>query len=557
MNFKRYRPFPPIPIENREWCGRIITRPPVWCSVDLRDGNQSLEVPMTLSQKVEYFQMLTKIGFKEIEISFPAASDTEFAFTRKLIDESLIPDDVTIQVLTQCRPHIIEKTFSAVNGAKNVIIHFYNSTSTLQREVVFHKDTDGIKQIAVDAAVFCRELAEKYGRERFRFEYSPESFTGTELPFAVEICRAVIDALAPREGEKLIINLPSTVEMATPNVYADQIEYFVKNIERDAIVSLHAHNDRGCAVAATELGLMAGADRVEGTLFGNGERTGNADIMTLAMNMYSQGIDTSLNFSKLEEVAESYERLTRLLVHPRHPYAGKLVFAAFSGSHQDAINKGTQALREKAAAEGKDITEIPWEMPYLPIDPADIGKNYYPIIRINSQSGRGGIAYVLETYFGLKPPKDMQRHFSSIVTRVTDAESKELLPKEVHELFWAEYVNVSSPVSLISYSDATNTDSENTTVTCVFSYNGLQKTVEAAGSGLLDAFLHAVVELTGKRVEINDYHEHALNAGTKSKAITYVSVSDENGYVFFGAGTSSSISNSPLKAVLSAVNKSL
>ncbi|MDR0958182.1 MAG: 2-isopropylmalate synthase, partial [Clostridiales bacterium] len=479
-----------------------------------------------------------------------------FAFTRKLIEEDLIPEDVAIQVLTQCRPHIIEKTFEAVKGAKNVIYHFYNSTSTLQREVVFRKSQAGIKEIAVSAAKLIAELADKHGRERFRFEYSPESFTGTELSFSVEICQEVIDALKCREGEKVIINLPSTVEMATPNIYADQVEYFKRNINRDIILSLHAHNDRGCAVASSELGVMAGGDRVEGTLFGNGERTGNADILVMAMNMYSQGIDCGLDFSDIEKIVESYERFTRLNVHQRHPYAGKLVFSAFSGSHQDAINKGMSALNEKAEQQEKSINEIYWQVPYLPIDPSDVGKSYLPIIRINSQSGGGGIAYVLDTCFGLKLPKSFQRNFASIVKKVTDSENKELLPEELYELFIQEYVNLTEPVSLLGFNEGIGSGTV-PEFSCELNFNGRNYSETRTGKGFLAQFLKSVSIITGKIFEVNDdrYATHAIDKGMRSRAISYVELS-AGGMTFFGVGISESISHSVLKAALSAINKS-
>jgi len=547
MNHTKYKPFPPVPLPDRLWPTKQITKAPDWCSVDLRDGNQALEVAMSLEQKLEFFAFLTKIGFKDIEVGFPAASDTEFDFTRKLIDESLVPDGVAIQVLTQSREHIIERTFEALAGAKKAIVHLYNSTSVLQRNVVFRKSKEEIKEIAVDGAKRILALAEKHGRERFLFEYSPESFTGTELDYALEVCNAVLDVWQPSERYPVIINLPSTVEMATANVYADQIEYICRHIKyREHVkISLHAHNDRGTGVAATELAILAGADRVEGTLFGNGERTGNADIMTIALNLFSQGIDPCLDFSQIDEVVEIYERMTKLEVHPRHPYAGYLVFTAFSGSHQDAIKKGMDALPTDKAV---------WEVPYLPIDPMDVGRSYDPIIRINSQSGKGGVAYILQTYFGIYVPKEMQPDLGRTVTAVTDAGQKELLPDELYHLFRERYVNVEAPLNLLGYSEQTN---GNTAVRSTLTVNGQERQIEGEGNGIIDAFAHSLEAALDIRFEVVNYNEHSMEYGNKSRAITYVCIKDAGGRKYFGAGLSSSISKSSLKAVLSAVNKML
>jgi len=546
MDHTKYRPFPNFEFTERTWPGKKITKAPFWCSVDLRDGNQALEVPMDLGQKVEFFEFLCKVGFKEIEIGFPAASDTEYIFTRKLIDGGLIPDGVVIQVLTQARDHIMEKTFEALEGVKKAVVHLYNSTSTLQRDVVFNKSKDEIKELAVYGAKRVKELAEKYGEERFIFEYSPESFTGTEPDYALDVINAVLDIWRPDLGKKAIINLPSTVEMTTPNVFADQVEYMCANIKyrEHVIISLHTHNDRGCAVAAAELGLLAGADRIEGTLFGNGERTGNSDILTIAMNMYSQGIDMNLDFSDMDSIVRMYEKSTLLDVHNRHPYAGLLVFTAFSGSHQDAIKKGMAKL----AASGENPK---WEIPYLPIDPTDIGRDYEAIIRVNSQSGKAGVSFVLERKYGMVIPKAMQQDFSAIATRESDAGHKELIPKEIHALFEREYINVESPVSLIRYNEKTNGESF---VWAEISINGELAVIEGGGGGLLDAFCDALEKRLDISFEIENYSEHSLEYGTKSRAITYVHIKNaERDY--FGAGVSSSISKSSIKAVVSAVNR--
>ncbi|MDP4152463.1 MAG: 2-isopropylmalate synthase [Bacillota bacterium] len=546
-NYTRYTQYMPIRLADRTWPDKQIEKAPIWCSVDLRDGNQALEVPMNLEQKVDFFKFLVKMGFKEIEVGFPAASDTEYIFTRTLIEQNLIPDDVTIQVLTQSREHIIRKTFEALNGVKHAIVHLYNSTSTLQRDVVFCKDKPEITALAVSGAKLIRELAEEYGSERFVFEYSPESFTGTEPDYAAEICNAVIDVWKPTADKKVIINLPSTVEMGTPNIYADMIEYMCRNIKNreNVLISLHAHNDRGCAVAASELGILAGADRVEGTLFGNGERTGNADIMNIAMNMYTQGIDPCLDFSHIDNAVEIYEKSTNMSVHPRHPYAGSLVFTAFSGSHQDAINKGMNKMKEHPDR---------WEVPYLPIDPVDVGRNYDPIIRINSQSGKGGVAYILEHSYGLHVPKIMQQHFSSIVTRVSDSQNKELLPEEIYHLFENEYINLSNPIGFESYAEG-ETEGDDSTVNAVITVNGEKKNISGCGNGILSAFCKALMNEFGITFEVTNYSEHSLEYGSKSRAITYMHISGADGSSFYGAGVSGSISKSSIKAVVSAVNK--
>ncbi len=550
MNYKKYRAYKTISRPRRRWPNHAITKAPVWCSVDLRDGNQALEIPMTIEQKLEFFLFLVKIGFKEIEVGFPAASDTEYEFTRALIEKNLIPEDVTIQVLTQSRPHIIEKTFEALHGAKRAVVHLYNSTSVLQRDVVFRMDQKQVIDLAVSGARLVREFAEKdpFGTE-FWFEYSPESFTGTEMDYAAEICNSVLDVWRPDQGRKVIINLPATIEMSTPNVYADQIEYMGENLRyRDSIqISLHPHNDRGCAVAAAELGLMAGADRVEGTLFGNGERTGNADIMVLAMNLFSQGIDPGLEFGNIDHVVSVYENATGLVVHPRHPYAGELVFTAFSGSHQDAINKGLVRVKEHP-----DL----WEVPYLPIDPADIGRTYEPIIRINSQSGKGGVAYILEQNFGLHLPKPVQQIFGLVCTRVSDARRAELLPQEIHELFINSYVNITQPIRIDDYQE-TATGEQEVVLKARISVAGEERDISGKGSGLLSAFCAALNGHFGTSLEIMSYSQHALERGTQSQAITYVQISSGNGESYVGAGISGNVSRSSLRAVVSAWNNFL
>ena len=547
MDFQRYRPLPVIDLPNRKWPGKSIKKAPIWCSVDLRDGNQALVTPMNLSQKLDFFKFLTKVGFKEIEIGFPAASEIEYNFTRTLIEGNHIPDDVVIQVLTQSREHIIRSTFEALEGAKKAIVHLYNSTSALQRNIVFAKSKKEITEIAVNGANLINDLACEYGRERFVFEYSPESFTGTELDYALEICDAVLEVWKPSPENKAIINLPSTVEMTTPNVYADQIEYMCDRLShRDSIyLSLHTHNDRGTAIAASELGLMAGAERVEGTLFGNGERTGNADIMNIALNLYSQGIDPGLDFSDIDNMVARYERYTGMTVHPRHPYAGSLVYTAFSGSHQDAINKGMAKMKEHPGL---------WEVPYLLIDPKDVGRSYDPIIRINSQSGKGGVAYVLEHHYGVIIPKSMQPYIGAFVQSYTDSTGSELLPEQIYDLFMKEYVNVETPIKLLRYNETTNGE---THIMAKITVNNEPMEIKGQGGGILDAFCKALRSELNLDFEIIQYNEHSLEYSSRSRAITYVEISDAKGRKLFGAGISGSISKSSLRAVISAVNKSI
>ncbi len=547
-NFEKYKPYPQMNMPNRKWPNKTITKAPIWCSVDLRDGNQSLEIPMSLEQKINFFKFLVNMGFKEIEIGFPAASDTEFEFTRYLIENDLIPDDVTVQVLTQSREHIIKRTFEAVKGIKRVIVHLYNSTSTLQRDVVFGNSMDQTTDLAVFGAKLMNEEAKMLPETEFIFQYSPESFTGTEMDYAAEICNAVIDVWQPTPDNKVIINLPSTVEMSTPNIYADQIEYMCEHlIERENIVvSLHAHNDRGTAVAATELALLAGADRVEGTLFGNGERTGNADIMAIAMNLFTQGIDPELDFSKMNDIIEIYEASTGLPVHPRHPYAGSLVFTAFSGSHQDAIRKGMDKMKTHP-----DV----WKVPYLPLDPMDVGRNYDPIIRINSQSGKGGVAFILEQNYGLHLPKMFQQDLSVVVTKISDKSHSDLSSDKIYKIFIDTYVDIRKPFSLISYKE-TVMEEDNVKIEANVEYNGEKASIVGEGNGIVAAFCHAIEGfIEGMEIEIQDYREHSLSRGTKARAISYIQAKNGDGEVFFGAGTSSNITKSSLRAVASTVNK--
>lgn len=550
MNHQRYVKIPEVDLADRKWPTRTIDKAPIWCSVDLRDGNQALVVPMNLEHKVRFFNFLVKCGFKEIEIGFPAASETDYNFCRYLIDNKLIPDDVAIQVLTQSRSHIIDKTMEAVYGAPNVVIHLYNSTSALQREVVFGFDRKQCIDLAVDGARMIKEyIDEDMSDTNWILEYSPESYSSTEPDFAVEICDAVLDIWQPTEDKKVIINLPETVEYTLPNVYADMIEYFCRNTKwRDKIiVSLHTHNDRGTGVAASELGILAGADRVEGTLFGNGERTGNVDIITLAINMMMQGVDPVLDFSNINECVDIYEDCTGMRVEPRHPWSGKLVFTAFSGSHQDAINKGIKKMEETSS----DI----WNVPYLPIDPKDVGRDYEPIIRINSQSGRGGISYVMEQYYGVILPRSFQRDFLTVIKHETDSNSKELLPQQVFDLFDDYYINVMTPYSLESFAEHATSDNTSR-VDAVISLNGEKHEISAEGNGLLDAFTTAFSNLTGVKLSIAMYSEHALKQGSDSAAITYIELkNNDDGKVYIGAGVSSSVTKSSVRAIISAYNR--
>lgn len=546
MNFKKYtKQYHPVPMETRDWPNNEITHAPVWCSVDLRDGNQALYSPMTIEEKLEFFSFLVGLGIKEIEVGFPAASGTEFEFVRRLIDENLIPDDVTIQVLTQAREHIIKRTIEALQGAKNAIVHIYNSTSTLQRRVVFHKDKEEIKQLAIDGAKLVVDLVEGSLDGNIRYEYSPESFTCTEPDYAVEVCNAVLDVFKPTPEKKAIINLPSTIEVATANVYADQIEYVHKRLKyRDAVeISVHAHNDRGTGVASTELALLAGADRVEGTLFGNGERTGNADIIMIALNMFCQGIDPELNIDNIDEIIEKFEKFNKIPISPRHPYAGEMAYVAFSGSHQDAIKKAMAAYEEAGA-------EV-WENPYLTIDPTDIGRKYEPIV-INSQSGKGGVSYVMEKKFGYTIPPQMLVGFSKHITELSDKKQTVLEPEEIYAAFKADYINNVSPVRLMDY--ACSVQDGMTVLTANVSYNGSEQTIEGLGNGPLDALSDGLKKLLGKRFDIVSYTQHDLERKASSKAVSYICIA-VGADKYWGVGVDTNISTSSIYALISAVNK--
>ena len=554
---KQYIPFQPLQWPNRQWPNKTITKAPIWCSVDLRDGNQALVTPMQLEEKLLMFKTLVDIGFKEIEVGFPSASETEYEILRTLIEGHHIPDDVTIQVLVQARPELIKKTFEAVKGAKNVIVHFYNSTSTLQRKVVFKEDMPGIIKIAVEGAKLIRQLTEEEiasSGMNIRYEYSPESFTGTEIDFAIEICESVMETLGATNENPIILNLPSTVEMSTPNTYADQIEYFCRHISnRDAcIISLHPHNDRGEGVAATELALMAGADRVEGTLFGNGERTGNVDIVTLALNMWTQGVDPKLDFHDINKIKEVYERTTKMKVPPRQPYAGELVFTAFSGSHQDAINKGKTYMEET----NSDY----WEVPYLPIDPADVGREYEPVIRINSQSGKGGAAFILSADYGIKMPKAMQVEFGAVVKHACDAKGKELKPDEVFDLFQKEYRNVVGPYRIMNHKTFEEKEEGEYLTRVHFEgeikvKDGSLVKIDGAGSGPIEAFFNALDQIGIKGYQFVDYSEHAISVGEDSKAISYIHLKNPQGKDVFGIGVSHNIGYASLKGIICAINR--
>ena len=546
FDHRKYQPYAPVQLPDRTWPDRVLTTAPRWCSVDLRDGNQALIEPMNVAQKLQLFQQLVKVGFKEIEIGFPAASQPDFDFVRRLIDEKLIPDDVTVQVLTQAREELIARSFEALAGVKRAIMHLYNSTSTVQREQVFELDRAGIKAIAVQGAEWVKAYAARYLRTAWTFQYSPESFTGTELDYAVEVCDAVVNVWQPSAARPCILNLPSTVEMATPNVYADQIEWFCRHVQqRDAvIISLHTHNDRGCAVAAAELATMAGAQRVEGTLLGNGERTGNMDIVTMGMNLYSQGIDPQLNFSRMDEIIRCVKETTQLPVHPRHPYAGELVFTAFSGSHQDAIKK-CLAKRDE---------QQPWDVAYLPIDPADLGRSYQEVIRINSQSGKGGIAYVLEQSQGYQLPRWLQIDFSGVVQQYAEDSASEVEPHKVVELFEQYYLASLAPYELLGY-QATRENGEDR-LSATLRDAGKQATLQGRASGVVGAFVDALERYTGKKLVLVEYSEHTLSSsgGAGAEAVAYVQL-NLDGQRHCGVGRSSDIVEASLRAILGAVNQ--
>ncbi len=545
----KYRPFPSIPIVDRQWPSRTLTAPPIWCSVDLRDGNQALAVPMNVSQKLEMFDALVRCGFKEIEVGFPSASNTEFEFNRRLIEEDRIPDDVTVQVLVQAREDLIERTVESLVGAKRAIIHLYNSTSPAQRRVVFGLSQAEIIEVAVRGAQWIKDRLPRLAGTDVRLQYSPESFSATEVEFSKEISEAVIDVWQPTPERKMILNLPDTVEVAMPNIYADQIEWMCRNIQnRDAlIVSLHTHNDRGTGVAATELGLMAGADRVEGTLFGNGERTGNLDIVTVALNFLMHGIDPKLDFSDLNALRDVYENCTGMTVPPRQPYAGELVFTAFSGSHQDAIKKGL-AEWDKGGRER-------WDVPYLAIDPNDIGRKYREVIRVNSQSGKGGVAYLLETEFGIELPKEMQREFGPLANHEVDRLGREVTGTELKSMFWRQYVERTEPWSLQHF----HADGSSGQFRCraTVTRNAERLDITGEGNGPIAAFVHAMITAGAPAFEVADYREHALSAGTEASAIAYIRIKTGNGRTIWGAGVDTNIELASIKAVVSAVNRAV
>ncbi|MBR2401171.1 MAG: 2-isopropylmalate synthase [Lachnospiraceae bacterium] len=552
VNYKRYRKNPVVDYPEREWPNKEIGKAPIWCSVDLRDGNQALIEPMVVQEKIEMFQFLVNMGFKEIEIGFPSASQIEFDFLRQLIERKLIPDDVRVQVLVQCREELIDRTFEAIEGCKQAVVHIYNSTSTLQRDVVFNMSREEIIDIAVKGTQMVKERAAKFPG-KIVLEYSPESFTGTELDFALEICTAVQDTWGATKENPIIINLPSTVEMNTPNVYADQIEWMSKHFKnRESIIlSVHPHNDRGTGVAAAELSLLAGADRVEGTLFGNGERTGNVDILNIAYNMFSQGINPELEIEHVNDIIEIYERCCKIPIHPRHPYAGKLVFTAFSGSHQDAINKGVKAMRDRN-------NEF-WQVPYLPIDPADIGREYEPIVRINSQSGKGGVAFVMDTYFGFKLPKGMHKEFANVIQKISEKQG-EVSPEQIMEEFRKEYLEQKEPLHFrkLKIDDMSDTvDSPfDTKVTVTYTDHGVERVFEAVGNGPIDAVQRGLQVELGVKVKVLDYEEHALQSGASSQAAAYIHLLDaDDGRVTYGVGVSSNITRASVRAIFSALNR--
>lgn len=552
LNYKRYRKNPVVNYPDREWPCKEIEKAPIWCSVDLRDGNQALIDPMVVSEKIEMFQYLIGLGFREIEIGFPAASQIEFDFLRQLVERKMIPDDVRVQVLTQCREELIDRTFESIEGCKEAIVHIYNSTSTLQRDVVFGMSRAEIIDIAVQGTLMVKKRAEKFPG-KIILEYSPESFTGTELDFALEICTAVQKTWGATKENPIIINLPSTVEMNTPNVYADQIEWMNRHFEeRESIIlSVHPHNDRGTGVASAELSMLAGAERVEGTLFGNGERTGNVDILNIAYNMFSQGVNPELNIERINEIIEIYERCCKLPIHPRHPYAGKLVFTAFSGSHQDAINKGVKAMKERKS-------EF-WQVPYLPIDPSDIGREYEPIVRINSQSGKGGVAFIMDTYFGFKLPKGMHKEFANVIQGISEKQG-EVSPDEIMAAFREEYLDKKEPIHFrkLKVDDLSGEiQSEfDTRVLVIYTDAGVQKSFEAVGNGPIDAVQRGLMHELDISIKVLDYEEHALQSGSNSQAAAYIHLLDvDSGMVTYGVGVSSNITRASVRAIFSAVNR--
>jgi len=548
----KYRPFAPIDLPDRQWPSRSITTAPIWCSVDLRDGNQALAIPMSIEEKLEMFQMLVQVGFKEIEVGFPSASQIEFDFIRRLIDEDVIPADVTVQVLVQAREELIRRTFESLRGARRAIVHLYNSTNPAQRRIVFGMSRDEVKEIAVRGATLIKELTATQPDTQWAFQYSPESFVLTELEFSLDVCQSVMDVWQPAPDNKIILNLPTTVESSTPNIHADQIEWFCRHL-RDrstAIISLHTHNDRGTGVATSELGLMAGADRVEGTLFGNGERTGNLDVVTLALNLYTQGVDPQLDFSDLTSIREVYERCTRMEVHERHPYAGDLVFTAFSGSHQDAINKGFAA----------QVPDSPWEVPYLPIDPKDIGRTYEAIIRINAQSGKGGVAYVMENEWGFDLPKLMRKEFGKVINELADARGGEISSEDVRRAFEAEYLHRNAPIRLENFHTETNAaETGGQAIECIarLVVNDEHQEIRAVGNGPIDAFVQALKQGIRTQFDLLYYSEHSLGGGAEATAVAYIQIKVASGVTYFGAAIDTNIELASIKAVLSALNRAL
>ena len=550
LNYQRYKRVPVINYPERQWPNKEIEKAPGWCSVDLRDGNQALIEPMVVEEKIEMFNLLVKLGFKEIEIGFPAASQIEFDFLRQLVERKLIPDDVVVQVLVQCREHLIKRTFEAIQGIKKAIVHIYNSTSTLQRDVVFHKSKEEIKDIAVEGTEMVKKYMDGFDGEVI-LEYSPESFTGTELDFALDICTAVQDTWGATPEKKIIINLPSTVEMTTPNVYADQIEWMDRHFKnRDSIIlSVHPHNDRGTGIAATELALLAGADRVEGTLLGNGERTGNVDILTVAYNMFSQGINPELNLENVREIVDVCERCTKMEVEPRHPYAGKLVFTAFSGSHQDAINKGMQAMHER--------NQEHWEVPYLPIDPADIGRQYEPIVRINSQSGKGGVAFVMDTFYGFRLPKGMHKEFADVIQAISEKQG-EVAPEQIMDEFKRNYSERKEPIHFrkCQITEAEDDTEFSTLAKVRYTDHGVEKVFEGVGNGPIDAVQKGLEKELGIEIRVLDYNEHALTSGSGAQAASYIHLLDvKTGRATYGVGISSNITRASIRGIFSAVNR--
>ena len=546
---QKYQPYPQVSLKDRTWPDKRIEKAPIWCSVDLRDGNQALIDPMGQDRKERMFRMLLEMGFPEIEIGFPSASQTDFDFARWCIEQGNVPENVSLQVLVQCRPELITRTFEALEGANHPIVHFYNSTSELQRRVVFGKDVAGIKKIATDAAKMVMDMAAKAGKH-YRFEYSPESFTGTELEVALEISNAVIEIVNPTPDNKMILNLPSTVEMSTPNIYADEIEWMGRNIDRrdSVLISLHPHNDRGCGIAAAELGLLAGADRVEGTLFGNGERTGNVDVVALALNMFTQGVDPELDCSNIEKIKEVYEYCNQLKIPERHPYVGELVYTAFSGSHQDAINKGMKAMKKS--------NKTLWEVPYLPIDPQDVGRSYEAIIRINSQSGKGGIAYILQSDYGLNLPRALQIEFRDVIQHITDKEGKELPSKRIYDEFVKTYVKQNNGrFGFVDYkTKADPKDKGRINVTATITDHGKEQTIKGTGTGLVDGFIDAFSKYLNEKLSVVDYSEHSLQRGSDAKAICYMEIAYPEGKIF-GVAIDENIATASLDAIVSAVNR--